>query len=63
MAVKEEGNTCFKHQDYQGAIKKYSKVRAYLKPLVPSNDQDSDQFVRMIADKNGDSGITKEEQK
>ena len=34
IALKEEGNLYFKTKDYQGAIKKYAKVRAFLKPLV-----------------------------
>jgi len=63
LALKEEGNLYFKTQDYAGALKKYSKVRAFLKPLVPQKDQDAEQFVKMIADKNGDEGVTKDEQK
>ena len=59
IALKEEGNLYFKTKDYQGAIKKYAKVRAFLKPLVHVEGQDQEQFVRMIADKNGDSGLTK----
>ena len=42
MAFKEEGNLYFKTKDYAGAIKKYSKVRAFLKPLVPQEGQDND---------------------
>lgn len=60
---KEEGNLYFKQKDYANALKKYSKVRAYLSPMVAKKDQDNDQFVNMIAGKGPEAQLTKEEQK
>ena len=49
-SLKEEGNLYFKQRDYANAIKKYARVRAFLKPLIPSGDgQDNSQFVNMIS--------------
>mmetsp|Transcript_885 Transcript_885/g.1205 ORF Transcript_885/g.1205 Transcript_885/m.1205 type:complete len:188 (-) Transcript_885:88-651(-) len=63
LSLKEEGNFYFKQKDYTNAIKKYSRVRAFLKPMVPTADQDNDQFVSMIAGKGSESQLTKDEQK
>ena len=55
LQLKDEGNQFFKQQDYAGAIKKYSKIRAFLKPMMPSGngDQDNTAFVDMIGKKDG----------
>ena len=37
-SLKEEGNLYFKQRDYANAIKKYARVRAFLKPLIPNSD-------------------------
>ena len=31
-------NLYFKQRDYANAIKKYARVRAFLKPLIPNSD-------------------------
>ena len=36
LSLKEEGNLYYKQKDYANAIKKYSKVRAFLKPFMPA---------------------------
>ena len=47
--LKEEGNFLFKQKDYVNAIKKYSKVRAFLKPMIPPKDGDENaSFISMI---------------
>jgi len=58
QALKEEGNLLFKQKDYVNAIKKYSKVRAYLRPVLPASGGDAENasFVNMINQKPGDSG-------
>ena len=66
--LKEEGNFYFKQKDYQGAIKKYSRVRAFLRPMMPSGDGDADNsgLVNMISNQPGASEeekLTKEETK
>ena len=63
ISHKEEGNLYFKQKDYANALKKYSKVRAYLSPMVAKKDQDNDQFVNMIAGKGPEAQLTKDEQK
>ena len=52
QSLKEEGNLYFKQKDYANAIKKYGRVRAFLKPMIPSGDGqggDNSQFLNMIS--------------
>ena len=65
QSLKEEGNLYFKQQDYANAIKKYARVRAFLKPMIPSGDQDNAQFLQMISSQsdNVDDKLTQEEAK
>lgn len=58
----------FKQKDYANAIKKYARVRAFLKPMIPNTDaqgQDNSQFLNMISQQstNDDDKMTKEEVK
>ena len=68
-SLKEEGNFYFKQKDYQGAIKKYSRVRAFLRPMMPAgdgSDQDNAGLMQMISNQPGsseDDKLTKEETK
>jgi len=64
QSLKEEGNFLYKQQDYINAIKKYSKVRAFLKPMMPGVDgDDNSAFINMIG--KGDEGdkLTADENK
>lgn len=62
--LKEEGNFLFKNKDYLGAIKKYSKVRAYLRSLMPNKEGDeSTGFINMIGGGGDGDKLTKEEGK
>ena len=67
-SLKEEGNLYFKQKDYANAIKKYARVRAFLKPVIPNSDsqgQDNSQFLNMISQQsnNDDERLSKEEVK
>ena len=42
-SLKEEGNLYYKQRDYANAIKKYARVRAFLKPLIPNSDGQDNQ--------------------
>jgi len=62
--LKEEGNFLFKNKDYLGAIKKYSKVRAYLKSFMPNKEgEESTGFINMIGGGGDEDKLTKEEGK
>ena len=65
LSLKEEGNFYFKQRDYANAVKKYARVRAFLKPMIPSGDgqQDNAQFLNMISQQsnNDDDKLTKAE--
>ena len=66
ISLKEEGNLYFKQKDYVNAIKKYSKVRAFMRQMMPASEGDADNsaFLNMI-NKQGDESdkLTAEESK
>ena len=67
-SLKEEGNLYFKQRDYANAVKKYARVRAFLRPMIPSSDaqgQDNSQFLNMISQQsqNDEDKLSKEEVK
>ena len=62
-ALKEEGNNFYRNGDHASAIKKYSRVRAFLRQMIPAKDQDNAQFMDMITKGGGEDKLTKAETK
>ena len=50
VSLKEEGNLYFKQRDYPNAVKRYAKIYAFLKPVIPASADGNDnaQLVNMI---------------
>ena len=62
-ALKEEGNQLFKAGDHANAVKKYSRVRAFLRPMMPAGetDEDNSAFINMISQPDDNSKLTPED--
>ena len=63
--LKEEGNNFFKQGNYAEAVKKYAKVRAFLRSMMPTEGgADNSQFLNMIGAAGPEEGkLTQEETK
>ena len=61
--LKEEGNNFFKQGNYAEAVKKYAKVRAFLRSMMPTEGgADNSQFLNMIGAAGPEEGLAAPEE-